>query len=235
MQIDSADRRTPSAIRKALAEFGGYNRFNGANWRCIVAEDHLVLRGGVHRTMPSGDVKSVELEPVMVGGKRVYKMHHREVKPEKVETGWKRVPKWGVKGWVLERWFAPETVNRTVWEDAKSTDGSPMMGPYPEQGYYFMLAGPWEQMPELADLKTAIAMHIRMENEQPTSYAQMLLNEVNGDLEAERKAYDKSLADLAHFYESEVAPVVKGSSLGASRIRQELANAVGDFSHQGIA
>lgn len=232
MLIDSADRRTPSAVRKALAEFGGYNRFGGANWRCIVAEEHLVLRGGLHKTMPCGDVKTTELERLSNG---TYRMHHREVKPEKVETGWKRVPKWGVKGWILEKWFAPETLNRVIWEDAKSEDGTPMMGPYPVTGYYFMLAGPWELMPDLADLKTAIAMHIRTEEERPQEYAQLLLQQTNDDLAAEQKAYEQAVENLAHFYDSEVEPILKGSSLGAGRIRNELATELGDRSEQHVA
>lgn len=232
MLTDEADLRTPSNIREFLVEFGGRNRFNGANWRCIVAEDHLVLRGGVHNHMPTDGSKSIELEPLRNG---TYKMHHNEVKPTKVETGWIRKPKYGVKGWVLERWFAPETLNRALWEDARSTDGSPMMGPYPEKGYYFMLEGPWEQIPDTAVLKWVIATHLRTENEKPESYEQAVLLEMNAEIEAEAKAYKEYVDNMGHFYESEVEPVMKGSSLGASRIRQELANAVGDFSHQGIA
>lgn len=232
MRIDRADARTPKAVRDELARYGGLNRFNSANWRAIVAEDHLVLRGGVFRTMPGGDVRSIELEPM---GNGTYRQHYREVKPDKVETGWKHVPKYAVKGWILERWFAPETVNRTEWESAKSEDGTPLMGPYPERGYYFMLAGPWEQMPELADLKMAISMHIRAEEQQPTSYQQMLLQEVNADLEAEQKAMAEATANLAHFYESEVEPVLTGTSLEAGRIRNDLAAMTGDRSHQAIA
>jgi hypothetical protein len=232
MLTDFADRRTPRAIRNALAEYAGYNRFGGANWRCIVAEDHLVLRGGVHKTMPSGDVKTFELERLPNG---TYLQHFREVKPEKVEHGFKQVPKWGVSGWILERWFAPETLNRTIWENEKGEDGTPLMGPYPEKGYYFMLAGPWEHMPELTDLRQAIAMHLRMEEERPLGYEAMLKQTVDEDQAAEEAAYQKAQADLAYFYESEVEPVMKGTSLAAGRIRNEIAAGMGDHSHQGIA
>lgn len=231
MLTDFADRRTPRAVRKALAEFGGYNRFGGANWRVIVAEDHMSLRGGVHKTMPSGNVKSIDLERLPNG---TYKMHHSEVKPDKVETGWKMVPEWGLAGWVLEKWFAPETVNRAVWEDARSEDGTPMMGPYPDKGYYFMLAGPWEQMPTLADLRLAIAMHIRTEEERPQEYQQLLLQRIHAETEAKERAYKEALDNLGHFYESEVEPVMRGTSLGAGRIRNDLAAQVGDFAQHGV-
>ena len=237
MQIDAADRRTPSAVRKELARFGGLNPYNRANWRIVLAEDRKELRGGVFKTMPSGDVKTIELEPVMRDGKRVYVMHAREVKPDKVETGFHEVPKYPVKGWILERWFpvSKKGMTRTEWEDVKSSDGlTPMMGPYPAEGFYFMLAGPFSRIPEMEDLKNSISMHIRAEEQQPISYAQMLLNEINQEKEERENAYNQVVSDLAHFYESEVEPVLKGSSLEASRIRQELGEAMGDRSHQAM-
>lgn len=238
MQIDAADARTPSSIRNELGRYGGLNPYNRANWRIVLAEDRRELRGGVFKIMPSGDVKQTEFEPVMRNGKRVYRMHHTEVKPDKVLTGFHEVPKYPVKGWILERWFpaSKKGMNREEWESVKSSDGfTPMMGPYPAEGFYFMLAGPFSRIPEMEDLKTSISMHIRTEEAQPVSYQQMLLNEINADEEEKAKAYQKALDDLGHFYDSEVAPVLKGSSLGAGRIRNELAEQVGDRSHHGVA
>lgn len=237
MQIDAADRRTPSAVRNELARFGGLNPYNRANWRVVLAEDRKELRGGVFKTMPSGDVKAIELEPVMQNGKRVYVMHHREIKPEKVETGFHQVPKYPVKGWILERWFpvSKKGMTRTEWESVKSSDGiTPMMGPYPSEGFYFMLAGPFTRIPEMEDLKNAISMHIRAEENDRVSYQQMLLNEINEEQEEREKAYDQAVSDLAHFYEQEVEPVLHGSSLAASRIRQDLGEMMGDRSHQAL-
>jgi len=238
MQIDSADLRTPSAVRTELGRYGGLNPYNRANWRIVLAEDRRELRGGVFKTMPSGDVKSFEFEPVLINGKRVYRMHHTEVKPEKIVTGFQEVPKYPVKGWILERWFpaSKKGMGKAEWEAVKSSDGiTPMMGPYPTEGFYFMLAGPFSRIPEMEDLKNAISMHIRAEEAQPASYQQMLLEEINGDEEEKAKAYAKAMEELGHFYESEVEPVMRGTSLGAGRIRNELAESVGDRSHHGVA
>lgn len=237
MQIDAADRRTPSAVRKELGRYGGLNKYNQANWRIVLAEDRKELRGGVFKTMPSGNVRTTELEPVMRNGKRVYIMHHREIKPEKVETGFHEVPKYPVKGWILERWFpaSKKGMTQSEWEAVKSSDGmTPMMGPFPVEGFYFMLAGPFTRIPEMEDLKNAISMHIRAEESDRESYAQMVLNEINQEQEERERAYNHAVSDLAHFYESEVDPVLKGSSLAASRIRQELGEQMGDRSHQTL-
>lgn len=236
MQIDAADRRTPSAVRNELARFGGLNPYNRANWRVVIAEDRLCRRGGIFKHMPTGDVKTVELEPVMRGGKHVYIQHVREVKPDKILTGFHDVPKYPVKGWILERWFpASKYGTRADWEAAKSSDGvTPMMGPYPHEGDYFMLAGPFERMPEMNDLKMSISMHIREEESNPVSYKQMLLNEINAEQEEKERAYNQAVSDLEHFYESEVEPVMQGTSLAAGRIRNDLAAQIGDRSHHGV-
>jgi hypothetical protein len=74
-----------------------------------------------------------------------------------------------------------------------------------------------------------------MEEERPLGYEAMLKQTVDEDQAAEEAAYQKAQADLAYFYESEVEPVMKGTSLAAGRIRNEIAAGMGDHSHQGIA
>lgn len=231
MQIEEADRSTPSSIRAELGRYGGLTPYHKANWRLVLAQDRLVRRGGVFTTMPSGDVAVMEVDP------RTFEVHRREVKAERVETGYKDVPKYPCKGWILERWFPAHMagMSRSEWEAVKSSDGTtPMMGPYPSEGFYFMLAGPFETMPEIGDLRQAISMHLREETERPTSYQQVLLELIHEDTDREEKAYQKQLADLAHFYEESVEPVLRGTSLGAGRIRNELAASMGDHSHQGV-
>jgi len=216
MQIDAADRRTPRALREELGRYGGLNPYHRAHWRLVLAQERRVRRGGIFQTMPTGDVAVIEVDP------KTFEVHRREVKPERVETGFRDVPKYPVKGWILERWFPASAYGtQRDWEAVKSSDGfTPMMGPYPHEGDYFMLAGPFERIPEIGDLKLAISLHIREEEARPQRYKQLLLEEVNADLEEERKAYEKTVEDLAHFYASEVEPILKGSSLGAGRIRR---------------
>lgn len=231
MQIDAADRSTPDAIRKELGRFGGLNPYNRANWRIVLAQDRLCRRGGVFKTMPTGNVAVMEVDP------RTFEVHRREVKPERVVTGFHDVPKYPVKGWILERWFPARSYGlQSDWEAEKSSDGiTPMMGPYPHEGDYFMLAGPFERIPEIGDLKMAISMHLREEEERPTSYAQLMQMEINADIERDERAQKKATEDLAHFFESEVEPILRGTSLGAQRIRNEMQDAIGDRSHLGVA
>jgi hypothetical protein len=229
MKIDSAERSTPSAVRRELARYGGLNQYARAHWRIVLSEERLVRRGGVFREMPSGEVEQFQIAD---GGR----VQYTPVKPERERSGYFDVPKYAVRGWILERWFPASMYgDRASWESVKSSDGvTPMMGPYPSEGEYFMLAGPWAKIPEMADLKTAIAMHIRMEEANPVSYEQRLLEEIHADLDLELKQYEKVMSDVAHFYETEVEPVMRGTSLAAGRIRNELAAMTGDRTHQGV-
>lgn len=206
MQIDAADRSTPSAIRKELARYGGMNPYNRAIWRLVIAEQRIVRRGGVF----------TEKGP---------------------QGGFRDVPKYPCKGWILERWFPASRFGvRADWENAKALDGvTPLMGPYPSEGDYFMLAGPFERMPEMGDLKSAISQHIQMEENRSQNYAALMKAEIDADTERDELALKRETEALAQFYQDEVEPIMKGTSLEAGRIRNEIAEKMGDFSHQGIA
>jgi hypothetical protein len=238
MPTDNADRRTPKEVREELGRYGGLNPYGLPNWRVVLAEDRREIRGGIFTTMPSGNTENVfDYEPCMVRGKKVYRIHAKEVKPIKVETGIHSRPAYPCQGWILERWFPAHKkgIGKAEWEAVKSTDGiTPMMGPYPHEGFYFMVDGPWSRLPEMSVIRWAISAHIRTEEEQPASYAQAVLEDMHADEEEHRKKYEKVVSDLSHFYESEVEPVMRGSSLSAGIIRNELAAARGDHSHQGV-
>lgn len=230
MITDAADRSTPTDIREELGRYGGLNPYGRAHWRVVLAQERLCRRGGVFKTMPTGDVAVIEVDP------KTFEVHRREVKPERVVTGIRDVPKYPVRGWILERWFPASHYNKQEWERAKSSDGvTPMMGPFPHEGEYFMLGGPWAKVPEMADMKMAIAMHLREEATRPRNYAEVLRQEIEADRLEEERTMAKAYDDLAHFYDSEVEPVLKGTSLGAQRIRNEMQDAMGERSHQGVA
>lgn len=207
---------TPESVRKEIARFGGLNPFGGANWRVVLAETRTVLRG---RGLPPAD------EVIRTG-----------MKVTAESTGLHRVPKYPVKGWIIERWFAPNKYSEVQWKAARCADGiTPLMGPFPHEGEYFMLAGPFTHIPPLEDIKAAITLHIREEEQSPKGYNEMLRAEMVADWDRDEAAALKAERDLAYFYESVVKPVLKGSSLEAQRIRTEMAEKMGDWSHQGVA
>jgi hypothetical protein len=153
-QLMNALRDTPPHVVAKLLSWGGKNPYGEVNWRVILAQNHLVQRAGVWTDFdPNTDM--VEFTGVD------YKFHSRQIAPDRVRVGMFWVPLYQVRGWILERWFPPLAYgSKEQWESALSQDGeTPMMGPFPERGGYFMLSGggPWDEIPNLEDIRQAIA------------------------------------------------------------------------------
>lgn len=147
---------TPSEVTEKLLRWGGKNVYGETNWRVILAENHLVQRAGMW-TEFAEDTEQTHYEPSKAG------LHYqtRQIAPDRIQIGMFWVPLYQVTGWILERWFPAATYgSKTEWESALSQDGvTPMMGPYPERGGYFMLSGggSWERIPLLESLRSSIA------------------------------------------------------------------------------
>ena len=195
-------------------------------WRLVLAQNCLITTNGIMHELEPGEVACFAAGP---DGKRFYQ------KPQdRVTAGRFEVPKYPCEGWVLERWFPASTWGTPEeWKSHKSEDGSTIMGEYPTQGDYWMLAGPFEKIPELGDLENAIAMHKRAMATAPTSYANVLRQTVL-DQETARETRRQKLEDeLAYMRKNELVPVLKSGSLEAQRFRNKLNESIGDRSHLG--
>ncbi|HZR30087.1 MAG TPA: hypothetical protein VFA71_15015 [Terriglobales bacterium] len=145
-------RDTPPDVIEKLTAWGGKNEFGDPYWRIILAQNHLVQRAGMWTEFAVG---AEQARPTGID----YKLEFQQIAPDSIKTGMFWVPLYPVKGWVLERWFPPSSLGtRQAWEAALSQDNeTPMMGPYPERGHYFMLDGPWEQIPNLEAVRRSIS------------------------------------------------------------------------------
>ena len=226
MSITNPELDAPVAVQKALLQHGGkVPGQNRAMWRLVLAQNCLIVANGIMHNLPTGDISCFAMGP---NGK-VYQ------KPsDTISSGRFEIPKYPCEGWVLEKWFAPAIWGTPEeWASHKSEDGSTIMGGYPSEGDYWMLAGPFERIPELADLRQAIDMHLHAMQRQPTNYAAVLKQTVL-DQETEREHRREKLeADLAYMRQNELVPVLKSGSLAAQRFRDSLQRMVGDSSHLG--
>lgn len=150
---------TPSRVTAKLTQWGGKNPYGLPNWRIILAENHLVQRAGTWTEFEADDKQAEFQHHRTEAGDHACTFQTQAIAPTKVKIGMYWVPKWPVRGWILERWFpAGAWGNKESWESAKSSDGvTPMMGPYPEKGDYFLLDGPWEEIPNLEDVRRAVS------------------------------------------------------------------------------
>ena len=169
-------RDTPREVTERLTAWGGKNEYGDPYWRVILAENHIVQRAGMWTEFEPG-VDQFEFDHLRSEEGSVIQHRGRQIAPDAIRVGVFEVPLYPCTGWILERWFPPSAIGtREQWESALSQDGvTPMMGPYPEKGHYFMLSGggPWERIPPLEQLRQAVAqwensphhLHGRMDEE----------------------------------------------------------------------
>lgn len=148
---------TPQYMVEALRGYGGTNPYGEPLWRVILAENHLVQRCGIWHEVDPND-NQVEFAPAARGGALNYQT--KQLQPlsvSGVETRW--IPRWPCEGWVLERWFPAHCYGSPeAWKAVKSSDGvTPMMGPYPARGAYWMMKGPWVEIPTVSAVRQGVS------------------------------------------------------------------------------
>lgn len=226
----------PKAVQKAITKFGGKNSYGQPLWRIVLAQDQLVKRGGVHMKWPTGEIKTCGFEKIPDGkGGYVYRQVPIEQHPESVTYGVLEVPKYPVRGWVLERWFPPHVFgSKDDWMSAKAVDGlTPLFGEFPSRGDYFMVVGPLDELPELSDIENAIAMWEKQMSLRPTNTQAWFERELKEQRDAEEAAYEKMVAELTQYAKSEITPIFNTISTGAQAVRNEVQKSLGNQSHLG--
>lgn len=192
---------TPRNVTESLLRWGGKNPYGDPNWRIILAQNHLVQRAGMW-TEFDDDPEMVQFETV---GNQV-RYNTRQIAPDAIRCGVFWVPLYEVKGWILERWFPPEVYgDRQQWESALSQDNeTPMMGPFPEHGGYFMLTGggPWGEVPPLEQVRAAIAQWENGDHLHGRVDAEALELAMRDDFQLqqdrEQRKYDEFVKEVAY-------------------------------------
>lgn len=147
---------TPNHIVDALRGYGGTNIYGEPLWRVILADQHLVQRTGIWHEMDP-DENQVEFGKGKNGALDYQTKQLRPLSVSGVETRW--VPRYPCDGWILERWFPASCYGSPqAWASVMSSDGrTPMMGPYPVRGDYWMMKGPWEEIPSISALRQGVS------------------------------------------------------------------------------
>jgi hypothetical protein len=225
-------RDTPNEVIEKLTKWGGRNQYGNPNWRIILAENHLVQRAGMWTEFDQGTEQVQFREQA-----HDVAFTTQQIAPEAIRVGVFEVPLYPCTGWILERWFPAEVYgSRQQWESALSQDGvTPMMGPYPERGGYFMLSGggPWPQIPRLDDIRAAISqwensdhLHGHVDEE---SLARAMQKDIEESDAREEAKYEWFLGEVKYQRESHLG-LIKGSP-SLSGFRNRLVNNQGLMSH----
>jgi hypothetical protein len=240
--MNSPDHDAPLEIRRMLERYCGKNPFGKCFWRLCLAQHVTVKRGGEFHALEGGHKTifaqgpSFKVYDGRAGRWRVLpgKMYAKRV-ADRVTTGVLEVPKYPHRGWIMERWFPAHIFGtRQAWEAQKSANGEPMMGPFPTQGGYFMINGPFDRMPQWGDMECAIAQFEKCDRERPVdleAHYKQLVKDEEDDRERRRQAFEDQLEQIR---KSELLPMLKSGSLSAQAFRQQLNALIGDRSHLAI-
>lgn len=225
-------RDTPADVTDKLLRWGGKNPYGQPNWRIILLQNHLVQRAGVWTEHDEGtDMVQFEEHEKHVG------YSTREIAPDAVRVGMFWVPLYPVKGWGLERWFPAASYGSKVqWESALSQDDkTPMMGPFPEHGEYFMPSGggPWPEIPNLESVRESISIWENASHTHGTIDEEAVVRAMNRDIaeadEREEREYEKFLNEVTYQRVSHLAFIKENPHL--SGFRNRLAARKGLMSH----
>lgn len=218
---DRPEKDTPQHIRNMLIEYGGRVPDGRPLWRLVLAQNCRLQCFGVMRHAPKvKDSSELDL---------------RLVEPERVREGEFWVPRYKSKGWILQRWFPPQTWGtKEFWEREKSEDGiTRLRGKFPEHGDYFLMAGPWDSIEQAGDLRKPIQMLMREWNNQPTNYERYFRELLRQDHEEQQNAIERYETTLEIYRKTEVLPILKGTSQAAQRVRNQLQQSMGSTAHLG--
>lgn len=215
-------RDTPTEITEALTRWGGKNGYGRPAWRLILAENHLVQRAGLWTEYAEG-TDTVQFES------REHDIAYstRAISPDAVRIGVLWVPLYPCRGWILERWFPPSAFgSKLQWESALSQDNeTPMMGPFPEEGDYFMPSGggPWPEVPPLESVREAIAGWENADHSNGMIDEAAVVRAMQRDIdeadEEEQRKYDAFLAEVTYMRLSHLAFIKGNPALSGFRNR----------------
>ena len=206
-----------------LAEYGGCIPDGRPVWRMVLAQNVRIRATGIMRHAPKLSA-AVDFDA-------------SHVQAEHVEEGTFWVPRYSFQGWILERWLPPTSWgSRAAWEQTRTDDGtSRLLGPYPENGDYWMLAGPWSSIDEAGDLRAAIRDVNRATTQNPVNWEL----HVRTQLALEKAQREDRIRDfetqLEAHRKAELLPTLQSTSKAAQRVRNAALQMVGKREHAGAS
>jgi hypothetical protein len=216
----------PDSYKQRLLAFGGKNSYGRPLWRIVRAEHRTHVCGGTFHEGKDGG--TFEFLP---NGKFTIS----SLNPGHVTSGEQEVTMYTCgPGWILERWLPPHVWGtREDWNSQKADDGSRLFGEYPSEGDYWMLDGPYDDLPPMSFLEKTIEVYEYCRNNQNQSFEALF---ARGIAKEKARAEEKYLRmmDQVMSIGREVNQVLTSSSLEGQRLRQQAGKMRGDKSHQAL-
>lgn len=226
MYGDEAERKTPWRVRQLLQEYGGATPHGWPMWRLVQAGDCTILCQGRMHHFPRGIDYTIEnaenIRPTRISGGRMLLPRYRDIDSE---------------SWILQKWFPPKLWGTAAeWRLHRTEDkDTPLLvQEFPENGDYFMMAGPWRTIDEAGDLHAAIHIYLLREAKKPRDAE----NHVRYLMAREHSERERRLEQLAREIdraETELAITLKSVSADAQKVRDRIAAEAGIEGHLGAS
>lgn len=221
---------------KELAKFGGTNLVGLPLYRLVEADKVIEKQGGEHHTwdestdlaLRGGIVTDPETGlPVESPYKAL------SIVTDVLEV--QRYDQWGTD-LVLERWFPVHVIapgGEAAWYEHKVPGTNlPALGPYPDEGDYKWMIGPFKELPSLHYLSQLIDHWERNREQMTADKAKYVRAEVERDKQAREKRRKQVSEENAYRLRDKMSPA-NSTSLAAGRWRQEQLEKAGLRYHVG--
>ncbi len=247
----------PTHIQGALTRFGGKNPYGRPQWRIVVASDVFVREAGVYRDWDENlsiaerggfnFQQTEEQAMARINGRDFAELGEQpnwaalryENRPLRTVTETRDNPRYpGIKGWIVEKWFpALRYGSPEEWYSYRAADGiTPMLGPFPHEGDYEMIYGPFPRVPAIGQLQLWISHYARQREEikQSGTPESRALEYAQREMDREREQWLRRRAEYQYMMANIWTSIATNGSLGMSRVRQELAARCGQTEHIGL-
>lgn len=137
-------------------------------------------------------------------------------------------------GWVLERWYPGVFFGSPVaWESHKVPGSNiQLLGPFPTQGRYLCIAGPFPKPPSIGFIEDFIASWESRRDSFPTDVEKHIQMRVEEATRLHEARTEHAIRENTERLEASVAPI-DSTTLEAGRWRQKHFESAGHTSHVG--
>jgi hypothetical protein len=210
----------PVSLNRELARYGGWNPFGLPLWRVVLAANVLEQSFGQMAHMPRlSAAADADLN---------------EIEPDRFTSGEMWTPKYGARGFGLERWFpASAWGGRWEWEHETSRDGTTRLkGEFPRHGDYYMVGDEWHPRLLPADAwKLEIQRWMARQaslNGDPAALLRENLYAHRLKEERRREVYEE---EVNRIHRAVVDPMLATIGSTAQRVREQVALDMGWTGH----
>jgi hypothetical protein len=212
---DRPEKDTPESILAELREYGGESPCGQSIWRLVLAENCRVHCFGTRNHIAKGRAQAISDDP----------QAKANFLPDRIEDGEFWIPRYNVKGWILQRWFPCHTWGtRQAWEGNKAKDGrTRVMAAYPQSGAYMMMAGPWPTIAQAGDLKGAIRCYNLQQRRNPVHWPNHIQAMAVFEEQERQQRADAYAEELAAQHRLGVDHILRSVSTAAQSFRNVVA------------